>query len=301
MVHRTSHTSTLSHWLVYLSVICGLLVAAPSVASSQESGSGEEEGADWVEFTLATEIGFIDVVSHRLQQDSDGTYFDYVEQGGQEIFFPFWRMSAEFAFSERHNLIFLYQPLDLRSQVRLDRDVVVDGGTFSEGTAVDLRYGFDFYRLTYHYDLAPSPDLEIGVGGGFQMRDAVIVFTAVDGSLRRDDRDLGPVPLLKFRGRLDTDSGAWFGTEIDGFYASSRIINGSTESSFSGAILDANLRAGATLSPGLDAFLNLRYLGGGGDGDSPDDPTEPGDGFTRNWLHTVTLSLGFYFTPQEML
>jgi len=58
-----------------------------------------------------------------------------------------------------------------------------------------------------------------------------------------------------------------------------------------GAILDASGRYGLTLNRGIDTFLNLRYLGGGsvGIGDS----TGPGDGYTKNWLHFTSLSLGF--------
>jgi hypothetical protein len=39
-------------------------------------------------------------------------------------------------------------------------------------------------------------------------------------------------------------------------------------------------------------FANLRYLGGGAVG-IDDDSTGPGDGYTRNWLHFASLSVGF--------
>jgi hypothetical protein len=58
-----------------------------------------------------------------------------------------------------------------------------------------------------------------------------------------------------------------------------------------GAILDASLRGGFTPREGLDVFLNVRYLGGGAVGTEEDFPG-PGDGYVRNWLHTVSVSLG---------
>ena len=47
---------------------------------------------------------------------------------------------------------------------------------------MDLRYGFDFFRLTYAYDLVKAEDLEVALGGGFQMRIATIEFIPIDGS-----------------------------------------------------------------------------------------------------------------------
>jgi hypothetical protein len=81
------------------------------------------------------------------------------------------------------------------------------------------------------------------------------------------------------------------GAEVDGFYAPIRFINGGT-SDVEGAILDASVRGGVHLTPGVDTFLNLRYLGGGSSGTSTSS-REPGDGFTDNWLHFVSLTLGF--------
>ena len=246
--------------------------------------------------TMAGEFGLFSVVSNKIQQGRDGTYFDYVEDGGFELFLPFLRASGELQWRGRHNAILLYQPIDLRSRVRLDDALTVDGLTFPEGKMMDLRYGFDFFRATYHYDLSPRDDLEIGVGGGFQMRIASIEYVPIDGSEGRINRNLGPVPLLKFRARYDLPSRYWIGTEIDGFYANVKIANGDTNSDVTGAILDASVRAGAQLGEGLDGFVNLRYVGGGAEGSNPDS-TGPGDGYNKNWAHFAAISLGFYFEP----
>lgn len=49
---------------------------------------------------------------------------------------------------------------------------------------------------------------------------------------------------------------------------------------------------GFQLTEDYDAFLNFRYLGGGAEGTSD---SEFGDGFTKNWLHFATVSLGFTY------
>ena len=58
-----------------------------------------------------------------------------------------------------------------------------------------------------------------------------------------------------------------------------------------GALADLNLRVGLPVFRGADLYLNLRYLAGGAEGTSKSDENV-GDGFTANWLHFLTLSLG---------
>ncbi|MBN1837100.1 MAG: hypothetical protein JW820_14690, partial [Spirochaetales bacterium] len=162
-----------------------------------------------------------------------------------------------------------------------------------------LRYGFDFFRLSYLYDFLKDPRNELAVGASLQIRDAVITFAQpADPALGeeakiREQGNVGPVPALKFRAKYYVSPRAWLGTEIDGIYAQGRGFVGSTEveAGFKGAILDASLRAGFSPRENLDTFLNLRYLGGGAEGTSTD-YEGPGDGYTKNWLHAFSVSLG---------
>ena len=55
--------------------------------------------------------------------------------------------------------------------------------------------------------------------------------------------------------------------------------------------LDASVRAGVELDGGVYPFLNLRAISGGATGTSSN-PTPPGDGYNRNWLTFMSLSLG---------
>ena len=61
-----------------------------------------------------------------------------------------------------------------------------------------------------------------------------------------------------------------------------------------GAILDASLRVGYDFTDRVAGFFNLRYLGGGAVG-TESNPNPPSDGYTKNWLHFITVSLGVEF------
>jgi hypothetical protein len=249
-----------------------------------------------IRFEFSTELGFLNVVSHTIQFGQSGTQFDYVADGGQDVYFPFKRISADISFGPRHKLVMLYQPIDVRTEVRFFQavtvyDVTFDGATPPAGLPMELRYGFDFYRVSYLYDFWKDPRNELAVGISLQMRDAVIVFAAKDGSAAVSNEDIGPVPIFKFRWKSYLSPTWWLGSEIDGFYASGRWITGSAND-FVGAILDASLRGGFSPREGLDVFLNVRYLGGGAVGTSEEQAVGGVDGYVRNWLHTVSVSLG---------
>lgn len=243
---------------------------------------------------LVAEMGYLAVLSHKIQFGNNGTYVDYVEDGGQDVLFPVSRLSAELAPSAHHRLVFLYQPLALESRVLAAKDLVVDDQTFPQGSGVILRYGFPFWRASYLYDFEPDPLDELAIGISLQIRDATIEFESTDGTRFRSNRDVGPVPILKARWRTTLAGGWWLGAEVDGFYAPISYINGS-DNEVVGAIADASLRAGLRLKGGVEWFLNVRYLGGGATGTSDRAPTEPGDGYVRNWLHFLTVSLGATF------
>lgn len=256
-----------------------------STTAAAQEGDGDPR------FRTRIEAGFLDVLDHRIQFGEDGTYIDYVGEGGQEILFPFFRASVEGRFGGRHHVIFLYQPIELQGEVVTTRDWVVDDVTFGEGTPVNTRYAFPFYRASYMYDVIASPDTELGLGASLQLRDATIVFTSVDGTLRRYEQDVGPVPVIKARFRQDFSNDTFFETEVDGFYAPIKYLNGG-DSDVVGAIVDASLRYGFVVG-NTEAFANARYVGGGGEGTG--NGSEFGDGFTKNWLHVASISLGFTY------
>lgn len=253
-----------------------------------------------VKVTGTAEFGFLGVPSHRIQFGKTGTTFDYVKEGGQDVLFFFSRYSLELTLFQGHNISFLYQPLDIESAVILDRDIIIDEQRFAKDTPMNLRYGFDFYRVGYDYDLfAEYPEHRLSLGASLQIRNATINFSSADGELRRSQRDVGPVPLLSVRGLYSLRNGVWFGAEVDGFYAPIKYINGGA-SDVEGAIIDMSTRLGYHINQSIDIFANLRYLGGGAEGTSKEE-TDRGDGFVSNWLHTMSFTIGTKVTPQTVL
>lgn len=239
---------------------------------------------------FSAELGVLAPLHHTIQFDNDGTKFDYVAEGGQNNLFPFTRLQADLDIGERNTVVLLYQPLDLNSEVVLDHDIHEANVDFPAGTPLRLRYGFSFVRGSWLYDLAPGPRKELALGLSLQIRNATIDFASQDGSLFTGERDIGPVPILKFRGRFPLEDRAWLGAEVDGFYAPIKYLNGGTVDVV-GAIVDGSLRAGIARKNGMDLFLNLRTIAGGSSGTS-DSPDALGDGFTDNWLVFSALSLG---------
>jgi hypothetical protein len=280
-----------------LAVAVALAVAAAVPALHAELGAQFAGPASPLAFQAHVEIGFLGFFSHKIQfdrTDPASTYFDYVKDGGQDIWFPFRRISGDILIGARHRVIFLYQPFDIRTETRVPAGgITIDTVDFLPDTGLELRYGFDFYRLSYLYDFFKDPRDELAVGATLQIRDATIVFASKDGTALVDNTNIGPVPALKFRAKHYLNDWFWLGAEIDGVYAAGKGATGSLDVSddFVGAILDASLRAGFSPREPVDVFLNLRYIGGGAEGTATDD-TGPGDGYTRNWLHTYAVSIG---------
>jgi hypothetical protein len=268
-----------------------LLALGSAAATTPDRGDSLLNDADG-RFNVAAvaELGTLAPLAHTIQFSTDGTGIDLVRDGGQDNLVFFQRYALEADLGARNTVVLLYQPLRLRTEAVWDRAVRIDGLDFPRDTAVDVLYGFDFYRASWLWDTQRSPDRELAVGLSLQIRNAEISFTSSDGSLRRTNHDLGPVPVLKLRSRTPVgDAGAWVGVEADGFYAPIKYLNGG-EVDVVGAILDASVRVGRPLAHGTEGFLNLRYLGGGAEGTG--DPGPYGDGFVRNWLHFTSLSAG---------
>jgi len=269
-----------------LVIISGLLLVAGYSQINTPANNYELRGV--------IEAGAFGFLTHKIQFGTQGTNFDYVKYGRQNILFPFERYSLELNLKPRHTFIALYQPLDVRTVATLVAPLIVDTDTFATGTPMSLRYGFDFYRISWLYDFCPAPERELGLGLSLQLRNASIVFASLDGEKQRVYQNLGPVPVLKARLKLPLNRQVWVGSEIDGFFAQGSGITGSTnvESSFKGAILDAAVRAGAHFNRFLDGFVNLRYIGGGAEGQQKNPENPNASGYTSNWFGAPSFSLG---------
>ena len=274
-----------------------LLLILPLFAFNSFAQKSMINNDDWpVSFFLEAELGATGIQYHvlRIGPAGSSTEFNFVTQGGQDILYPFQRYNAGLVIADQHKISFLYQPLELVTEVTFRGDVVVDGVTFPDGTPMEISYGFPFYRITYGFDFFPEDDIDLGVGAALQMRNASIVFKALDGTKMTVSQNLGPVPAVHLFGRYSFDGGLYLLTDITGLWASSAIINGATFS-FEGSILDASLRAGWTLENNVDLFINLRFIGGTASGTSQyadKNWTDSNSSTTANYLATTSISFG---------
>jgi hypothetical protein len=274
-----------------------MLLCLPAAVRAQETAA-----APRFQLRAVGELGFLRVHSNTVRYGQEGTLFRFTEEGGQDNLFPLTRLTAELSWRGRHTAILLYQPIDLRGETLLTRDVSFFDITFPAGAPLDVRYGFSFWRASYLYDFLASPEWELAVGASLQLRNATLTFTSADGARRWASRDVGPVPALKVRGRYAFASGVWVGLEVDGVYATGGFLNrDNTGTSFEAGLLDASARAGLRVSGALDVFLNLRYLGGGARGTNEEEAASGrGDGYSSNWLDTFSVTLGLlYRLPTE--
>jgi hypothetical protein len=236
------------------------------------------------------EIGFTGVLAHEITLSTGGTRIDYVNDVNQNNLYLFLRVQVELDIWRQHLITFLYQPLDITSIASAPRDLIIDGLVFPAGEPIVARYGFPFFRVGWAFDVLESRSDELAFGLGLQLRNATIDFRSLDGERYRTRTDVGPVPLLRARGRFGFGGGWFFAFEADGWWSPIPGLNGTDNGLVEGAIADLSVRLGWRFLPHVDGFVNVRYLGGGADGTG--DPTSTSDGFQANWLHFLNISLG---------
>ncbi len=252
--------------------------------------AGLTSAADF-NFRAVGEYGLVNVMSHKVQLGNPGTYFDYVNEGGQEVLYTFSRYSVEMDVGKKNTFILLYQPLLIESQYYLKRDVVFNGITYPDSTGLNSVYSFPFYRASYLRELmVDNPKMKLAIGLTLQIRNALLSFESTDGSRFTSNAGIGLVPAFKVRGKRIFRERFYAELEADGIYAPVSYLNGS-DNEIVGAILDASVRVGVKVNKPGTVFINLRYLGGGATGTSTRD-IWPGDGYVKNWLHFLTFSAG---------
>ncbi|WP_367357526.1 hypothetical protein [Mesotoga sp.] len=91
------------------------------------------------------------------------------------------------------------------------------------------------------------------LGLSLQLRNADIYFESLDGTKFVDNKNVGRVPIIKVKGEYWLNEKAYLATDIYGFYASTRFINGA-DFDFEGSVLDASSRAGLLLTDYLETY-----------------------------------------------
>lgn len=238
---------------------------------------------------LSFEAGFVNIYRHVIQAGTTsdkGDVFNYLTQGNQDTLFPFYRYQAELSLFKKHHLVFLYQPLTVRTQAPITGNFRYDQVDYAPADGfLDLKYGFDFWRFSYLYDIIEPDGFFLSTGLSFQIRNASIVFKATDSQNGTVTDNIGPVPILKLRLGYQWDNSLFILFDGDGFYASNKFFNGA-EYPFTGYIYDLSIRGGYKFNPKSTSYVNLRFLGGGAEG------TNDVGEYTYNDLHTLGITLG---------
>ncbi len=273
---------------IFLIIILSLSLSLTAFSQTENN----EVISNNINLSLSFEAGFLGALHHTIQFGDDGTRFNYIEEGSQDIIFLFERYTANLNLFRKHSIVFLYQPLILQTQAVANQDIQVEDVIFSTGTGLNLTYSFSFWRVSYLYHIIENNSLTWSVGASLQIRSASIIFESSEGDNIVVNQNIGPVPILKTFLEYRMVNNLFFGLEIDGFYASAPIANGS-DISFVGYIIDASIRAGYNINNDISTFFNIRILGGGADGYEGGEVIP--ENYTYNKLFVMTFTLGFYY------
>ena len=164
--------------------LVAMLLIAPVAASADVRVFADVEGA-------AAWAGRNDV---RIP-GAGGTKLSLVNDLSSDVA-PTFRARLGVVLAERHVLFGTYAPVRLGSRGTLPRDTVFAGETFAAGSAVEARFRFDSYRLTYRYGLVRSERIDLDLGATAFLRDAAI---SLQGARFAEKANVGFVPLLSFR------------------------------------------------------------------------------------------------------
>lgn len=239
------------------------------------------------------ELGFVSVLYHTLQNGDESTNFNYREQGGQDILFPFTRYQLGLSMHQ-HIVKMLYQPLNIVTNVEFRDQVIMDTKTFVSGTPMEITYSFPFWRVTYLYDLLKSSESTLAFGLSLQLRNASIIFKDIGGKNLTVSQNLGPVPALSLLYDKEFKNNTFISFDATGSYASSSFFNGA-DFEFEGSLLDTSLKMGMLLKNNKKWYISLRFLGGSATGNSEyinRTWSESISSYTDNQLATLVLTTG---------
>ncbi|MEK6476944.1 hypothetical protein WJR50_05390 [Catalinimonas sp. 4WD22] len=127
---------------------------------------------------------------------TSGTRFDLSEELDVDDRF-FYRVKLLYTFNDKHTIAALYAPLSITAQGLSNQEIQFAGSTFAEGDALNARYEFNSYRLTYRYLFPRKGDFQFGLGATAKIRDALIRLE--DEEQRATKTNVGFVPLINFQ------------------------------------------------------------------------------------------------------
>jgi hypothetical protein len=277
-------------------IVClfGMHLSANNHSTAQEKKHGQGNRQllpKWLELETKFEYGFSFFFNNDIQWGKGANAsLDYVNNGGESVLFPNWRISAGATFFKDHQFTFVYQPIYVDTRVVLRKDFSPDGVTFKKGDAVNMAYYFPFYRASYLYHAINGQNWRYSVGLGLQLRNARIIYTSADGTKRFEKRNVGPVPLLHTALRYTFENRLYLNLDLQGFWAPIKFFNGSNTDS-EGGIYELTLESGGQINNLLGFFANMRLLGGGNQGTSKK-PRPTGGRYSKNTINNLSFNLG---------
>jgi hypothetical protein len=294
ITQRNIQGDTMKARVIIITLIFSLLISLGLSAQVQQNSFINLPDSP-IQVFAEVETGFVKVLSHTFQSGDTGTNFNFVTQGGQEILFPFQRVTLGANLGDRHLISALYQPLTIETEVTFRDDVTIDGVLFESGTPMEIKVWISRSGV--------SPTAMISSLMKTWMCTAAWPCSCATlpsysrkstGAQATTNQNLGPVPALFTEVVYTLPSGIELNFEATGLYASSALINGANFE-FEGSILDTSLRLSVPLQRGVSTFLNVRFLGGTAVGVSefPDRFwTQAQEDFTSNKLATLSLTAG---------
>lgn len=186
--------------------------------------------------------------------------------------FPNFRVYAGHRFQERHEIRFLYAPLQIELDTQFSNSVSFLNSTFAAGIPTTALYKFNSYRATYAYHFDKQGNWSYALGFTAKIRDAEVRLT--QGALRESKTNVGFVPLLNFQATYDFGDG-WLGRiDADGLAAPQ------------GRAFDIGLFAERQVDESYAVFAGYRTIEGGADN------TEV---YNFAWIHKLVLGVSASF------
>jgi hypothetical protein len=230
------------------------------------------------------EAGPLSIVQNDNRYGANGTPYNRSDVGLDRNLAIAMRTSLEADIDGRNTLIFLYAPLDVTTDIRLNKNIQFNDVLFNAGTPIRHRYLFDGIRASYMYGIFKEKQWRWDLGLTGQIRNAQVAMSTLQGTSYASESDIGFVPALKTRFTYHPSRGFWGMWEADA-------LNAFGAGGVSGWIADTALTLGVPLRQGIDAHVRARYVGGGAN--VPNRQIE-------NWGQFVSLTAGFRFNMTKL-
>jgi hypothetical protein len=186
--------------------------------------------------------------------------------------FPNFRVYAGHRFEKRHEIRFLYAPLQIELDTQFSNPVSFLGSTFAAGTPTTALYKFNSYRATYAYHFDKAGNLSYALGFTAKVRDAEVRLT--QGALTQSKANIGFVPLLNFQLEYDFGGGWLARIDADGLAAPQ------------GRAFDIGLFTERRIGEALAVFAGYRTIEGGADNPEV---------YNFAWFHKLVIGVSAWF------